>query len=169
MEKERITIREGVLEVPDHPVIPFIEGDGTGPDIWAATVRVLDAAVDKAYGGSRKIAWKEVIKATIKKWLGEERKAGTTGTYTHHHQRHQEIIQESDFKDMTIVNMNTVRTWSIDRIIGYVYSTSYVSIPVLGDKKEPFEADLRKRLAGLDPGGGFKERVTTEIIMAWKR
>jgi isocitrate dehydrogenase len=51
----------GVLAVPDNPVIPFIEGDGTGPDIWAASVRVFDAAVAKAYGGQRKIAWMEVL------------------------------------------------------------------------------------------------------------
>ncbi len=49
------------LEVPDHPVIPFIEGDGIGPDIWRAAVRVLDAAVAAAYGGARKIAWREVL------------------------------------------------------------------------------------------------------------
>jgi isocitrate dehydrogenase len=49
------------LVVPDEPVIPFIEGDGIGPDIWAASVRVFDAAVDKAYGGGRKVAWKEVL------------------------------------------------------------------------------------------------------------
>ncbi|HVL98538.1 MAG TPA: NADP-dependent isocitrate dehydrogenase [Egibacteraceae bacterium] len=49
------------LSVPDEPVIPFIEGDGTGPDIWAASVRVFDAAVDKAYEGQRRIAWKEVL------------------------------------------------------------------------------------------------------------
>jgi len=49
------------LVVPDRPIIPFIEGDGTGPDIWAASVRVFDAAVDKAYGGRRKIAWMEVL------------------------------------------------------------------------------------------------------------
>jgi isocitrate dehydrogenase len=52
--------RQGQLIVPDHPIVPFIEGDGTGPDIWRATVRVLDAAVEKAYGGSRRIAWIEV-------------------------------------------------------------------------------------------------------------
>jgi isocitrate dehydrogenase len=57
---EKITIREGVLKVPDHPVVPFIEGDGTGSDIWRAAVRVLDAAVAKAYSGDRKIAWMEV-------------------------------------------------------------------------------------------------------------
>ncbi len=49
------------LNVPDDPIIPFIEGDGIGPDIWAASVRVFDAAVEKAYGGARKIAWKEVL------------------------------------------------------------------------------------------------------------
>ncbi len=57
---ERITIKDGKLNVPDNPIIPFIEGDGTGPDIWAASVRVLDAAVEKAYSGKRKIAWYEV-------------------------------------------------------------------------------------------------------------
>ena len=51
----------GKLSVPNHPIIPFIEGDGTGPDIWRASVRVLDAAVEFAYGGTRKIVWKEVL------------------------------------------------------------------------------------------------------------
>src|SRR5258705_5663823 len=55
-----ITRQHSKLVVPDHPIIPFIEGDGTGPDIWRASVRVLDAAVDKAYGGQRSIAWMEV-------------------------------------------------------------------------------------------------------------
>ena len=61
MSNEKITIRGGKLNVPDTPVIPFIEGDGTGPDIWKASVRVFDAAVNKAYGGKRKIQWKEVF------------------------------------------------------------------------------------------------------------
>ena len=51
----------GQLQVPSHPIIPFIEGDGIGPDIWRASVRVFDAAVEKAYGGKRKIEWKEVL------------------------------------------------------------------------------------------------------------
>ena len=59
---EKITLTGGgVLDVPDEPIIPYIEGDGTGPDIWAASVRVFDAAVEKAYGGKRKIAWMEVF------------------------------------------------------------------------------------------------------------
>lgn len=61
MTPQKITIKDGKLQVPENPIIPFIEGDGTGPDIWAASVRVLDAAVEKAYSGAKKIAWKEVL------------------------------------------------------------------------------------------------------------
>jgi isocitrate dehydrogenase len=57
---EKIVVENGVLKTPNNPIIPFIEGDGTGPDIWAASQRVLDAAVEKAYKGEKKIEWKEV-------------------------------------------------------------------------------------------------------------
>src|SRR5690625_1942910 len=57
----KVQIKDGTLQVPDKPVIPFIEGDGTGPDMWAAASRVLDAAVEKAYDGEKKIEWKEVL------------------------------------------------------------------------------------------------------------
>ncbi|GAA3401635.1 NADP-dependent isocitrate dehydrogenase [Paenibacillus hodogayensis] len=59
-EGEKLTIQDGKLVVPNNPIIPFIEGDGTGPDIWAASKRILDAAVEKAYKGEKKIAWYEV-------------------------------------------------------------------------------------------------------------
>jgi isocitrate dehydrogenase len=61
MQGEKITVKNGVLNVPNNPIVPFIEGDGTGPDIWRAASRVLDAAVEKAYKGERKIVWKEVL------------------------------------------------------------------------------------------------------------
>ncbi|WP_160723973.1 NADP-dependent isocitrate dehydrogenase [Bacillus sp. USDA818B3_A] len=61
MQGEKITVTNGVLNVPNNPIIPFIEGDGIGPDIWAASERVLNAAVEKAYKGERKIVWKEVL------------------------------------------------------------------------------------------------------------
>ena len=72
-----ITIAHGKLNVPANPIIPFIEGDGTGPDIWRASVRVFDAAVQKAYGGKRKIQWKEVLAGQksfdqLKTWLPDE-------------------------------------------------------------------------------------------------
>lgn len=60
MSEQKITIQDGNLQVPDQPIIPFIEGDGTGVDIWPASKKVMDAAVEKAYGGSKKIVWKEV-------------------------------------------------------------------------------------------------------------
>jgi isocitrate dehydrogenase len=74
---EAITIQNGRLKVPNHPVIPFIEGDGTGPDIWHASRMVFDAAVEKAYGGQRKIEWFEVYagEKSFKKlndWLPED-------------------------------------------------------------------------------------------------
>jgi isocitrate dehydrogenase len=58
---EKITVSNGTLNVPNNPIIPFIEGDGIGPDIWAAASRVLEAAVEKAYNGDKKIVWKEVL------------------------------------------------------------------------------------------------------------
>lgn len=61
MPAEKISMTNGQLQVPNEPIIPFIEGDGIGPDIWQASVRVFDAAVEKAYGGKRKIEWKEVL------------------------------------------------------------------------------------------------------------
>ena len=74
---EKITIRNGELTVPDRPIIPFIEGDGTGRDIWRASQRVLDAAVAKAYGGQRKLVWMEVYAGEkaftrFQSWLPEE-------------------------------------------------------------------------------------------------
>jgi isocitrate dehydrogenase len=73
----KITLVNGTLTVPDRPIIPFIEGDGTGRDIWRASVRVLDAAVEKAYGGRRKVAWTEVYAGEkaftrFNNWLPDE-------------------------------------------------------------------------------------------------
>jgi isocitrate dehydrogenase len=74
---EPIAMKDGRLRVPAHPIIPFIEGDGTGPDIWRASQRVFDAAVERAYGGSRRIAWIEVLagekaKDRLNSWLPDE-------------------------------------------------------------------------------------------------
>src|SRR5687768_17776330 len=68
---------DGNLKVPNDPIIPFIEGDGTGPDIWRASQRVFDAAVEKAYGGTKKIAWYEVYAGEkafneLETWLPDE-------------------------------------------------------------------------------------------------
>ena len=77
MSGQKITVKDGVLQVPNNPIIPFIEGDGIGPDIWAAAVKVFDAAVEKAYSGERKIEWKEVLTGqkafdTVGEWLPQD-------------------------------------------------------------------------------------------------
>jgi isocitrate dehydrogenase len=74
---EKITIKDGKLQVPDKPIIPFVEGDGTGRDIWRASVRVFDAAVQKAYAGKRKVQWMEVFAGEkafrqFQTWLPDE-------------------------------------------------------------------------------------------------
>ena len=73
-EGSAITVKSGQVVVPANPIVPFIEGDGTGPDIWRASVRVFDAAVEHAFGGSRKIVWFEVLagekaKQVTNEWL----------------------------------------------------------------------------------------------------
>jgi isocitrate dehydrogenase len=73
----KITIQGGQLQVPDHPIVPFIRGDGTGPDIWAASQRVFDAAVQQAYGGARRVVWFEVFAGEtayqrFKNWLPDD-------------------------------------------------------------------------------------------------
>ena len=62
-EGDRITFKDGALQVSDRPIVAFIEGDGTGPDIWRASKRVLDAAVERAYSGKRQIAWMDGLAA----------------------------------------------------------------------------------------------------------
>src|SRR5213596_3414193 len=76
-QPQKITISNGRLTVPDEPTIPFIEGDGTGPDIWRASVRAFDASIEKAYGGKRRIQWMEVLAGekaftTVRNWLPDE-------------------------------------------------------------------------------------------------
>jgi isocitrate dehydrogenase len=77
MNTGKIVFENGSLQVPDYPIVPFIIGDGTGPDIWHAAVRVFDSAVEKAYGSKRKIMWKEVLAgekafSTTGNWLPDE-------------------------------------------------------------------------------------------------
>src|SRR5262245_25090327 len=74
---DKIALRDGRLAVPDQPIVPFIEGDGTGADIWRASVAVFDAAVAKAFGGKRRIAWMEVYAGEksfkqLETWLPDE-------------------------------------------------------------------------------------------------
>jgi ubiquinone/menaquinone biosynthesis C-methylase UbiE len=112
--------------------------------------------------------WKSVLDEAVRFWLGEVRLAGTKGTYNHPTRRFEDYLQESDFQNLESVEIKTGRSWTTDQVIGYLYSTSSSSIPVLGDKKEHFEADVRRRLLAINPDGVFEEEVTTSTLMAWK-
>jgi ubiquinone/menaquinone biosynthesis C-methylase UbiE len=124
-----------------------------------------DAPLNKLKSASN---WKAVIDDAVRYWLGDVRKAGTKGIFTHAPKRFEDFLKESQFHRLETVKIESKRNWSIDGIIGYLYSTSFSSIPVLGDKKEPFEADVRQRLEDIEPSGVFEEEVRTEILMAWK-
>jgi ubiquinone/menaquinone biosynthesis C-methylase UbiE len=120
-----------------------------------------------AYDGAT-LPWKEVIRETVKKWLGTTRRAGTKGTYTPPTRKFEDYLKESEFCNFESASFQVERNWSLDEIIGYMYSTSQSSIPVLGDKQEPFEAELRKRLIEIQPTGRFHEPVTVNVMMVWK-
>jgi ubiquinone/menaquinone biosynthesis C-methylase UbiE len=113
--------------------------------------------------------WKEVIDAVVRHWLGDTRRAGTKGTYSHPTDRWEDTLQESQFCNFESKLIKTKRVWNLDRIVGYLYSKSSSSIPVLGDKKEGFEKDVRQRLTTMNFSGVFEEDVTTEVFMMWKK
>lgn len=116
--------------------------------------------------------WKVIINETVRYLLGDVRRTGTEGTYIqtyiHPAKRFETVLAESRFRNLESVEVTTRRTWTIDRIVGYLYSTSSTSKPVLGDKKDGFEADLHNRLAALEPSGLFEEEAKTQVIMVWK-
>jgi ubiquinone/menaquinone biosynthesis C-methylase UbiE len=114
------------------------------------------------------LAWKQAIVQTVQKWVGVERKAGTESTFTHPPKPFETYLKESRFCNLEIAVIKTERSWTVEEIIGYMYSTSLASIPVLGDKKEAFEVDLRRELREIEPSGQFVEPVTVKIMMVWK-
>jgi hypothetical protein len=115
------------------------------------------------------IPWKETIRQTVRKWLGEVRKAGTDGTFPHPTKRFEAYLKESEFGNYEEAKYSIERSWSLDEIIGYMYSTSLASPSVLGDKKDAFEVDLRERLLKIEPTGHFKELVDIMVNLVWKK
>lgn len=108
-----------------------------------------------------------VVDAIVKRWLGPARRAGTA-TYEHPEERHEEVVRRSPFRRMELLTIPDYRRWTVDRLVGSLYSSSYASPFVLAEKREPFEADLRAALAALEPSGGFAEDVDVHAILAWE-
>ncbi len=118
--------------------------------------------------GRARPRWWQVIDEVVKHWLGEERKAGTKGTYKHPTKRHEDVLGESPFHELIVETVCQERCWDIEKIIGYLYSTSYCSLPLIGDNRQSFEKHLTRRLMELNPRGEFYEDVTVEIMMVFK-
>ena len=150
------------MTVPGGGVALLGDSSVTSDRNEVATLSTRDASIPE------QPAWRRIIQEVSVKWLGEERKAGTSGTYDHPRKHHPEVVADSEFTGTELVHLACQRTWSLDEIVGYLYSTSSHSLPVLGDKREPFEADLRERLLTAEPSGIFREQVTVQIILAWK-
>lgn len=111
------------------------------------------------------LPWCRTVKATIQKWLGEERRAGS-GTFSARvtPERHEDFIDRSAFGPCQIRDLTYQRTWLLDEIIGNLYSTSFCSPHLLGERRGAFEADLRRALLEHDPSGRYVEDVQLEIL-----
>jgi ubiquinone/menaquinone biosynthesis C-methylase UbiE len=149
----------------------WMDREQTLKDLFKMTLSGGGVAVisDSGPTDGAMLPWKEAIRQTVKKWLGPERKAGKDGTYTHPKKRFEAYLKESAFSGYEEANFTVDRSWTLDEIIGYLYSTSLASPTVLGDKKGRFEADLRESLLKIEPTGRFKELATIEIKMVWKK
>jgi ubiquinone/menaquinone biosynthesis C-methylase UbiE len=110
--------------------------------------------------------WTQAVKTVIQRWLGEERRAGSS-TYVEPKERHEIVLARSPFKRRETYRLDYQRYWTIESLIGQLYSTSFSSVAVLGNQRESFEEDLRKTLLELNPSGQFTEDVVLEAYLAW--
>lgn len=135
----------------------------TAPDGGVAVIQ------DNGPTDGAPLPWKDTVNQAVKRWLGEQRRAGAGGTFSAPPKRPEVVLRESQFRDLELTHFTLERTWSVEQILGYLYSTSSSSIPVLGDKREPFETDLKQRLDELNPAGQFIEEVKVNLMLVWKR
>ncbi len=148
------------MTAPGGGVAMLGDSNITSDRAEVATLSSRDAAIPE------QPSWRPLVREITRKWLGEERKAGTSGTYDHPKKHHPEVLRDSEFTGTEVVHLYYQRTRTIDEILGYLYSTSSHSLPVLGDKKGPFEAEVRERLLAAEPSGRFMEDVAVQIILA---
>lgn len=142
-----------------------------------ATLRALAGMVDPGGGlaviygpgslWSPKAPWQQALQGVIQRWLGPVRRAGS-GVYEEPAERHEAVVARSAFRRMEIFRLPVTRSWTADQVVGWLYSTSFASPAVLGDRRPSFEADVRATLAALAPSGEFREDVVYEAILAWK-
>jgi ubiquinone/menaquinone biosynthesis C-methylase UbiE len=111
--------------------------------------------------------WQSAVKDIIRKWLGEKRRAGS-GFFQVIPRRHEEFVRESKFKNLEIWTHHWTVSFTIDEVIGNLYSTSWANPGVLGTNKEEFEKELKEALSKVDPSGKYTNEGDLEAILAWK-
>lgn len=111
--------------------------------------------------------WQQEILRIVKKYLGEERRAGK-GTFPKDERRYEDIIAKAHFSTIETHKLQELTEETIDHIIGNLYSTSFASKELLGEKAQEFEQELRNALLKLNPEGKFSEQRTVQVILAWK-
>jgi ubiquinone/menaquinone biosynthesis C-methylase UbiE len=112
--------------------------------------------------------WCQAVKATVQRWLGEGRRAGSS-TYADPLERHEAVIERSRFGPCRTHILRHRQDWTVDQVADYLYSTSFSSPHVLGERRDAFEKDLRETLLRLDPGGRFTEDVSLEVHLGTLR
>lgn len=127
----------------------------------------IAVVADSGKDSAARREWQDAVRTVIRRWLGEARRAGTA-TYVEPEERHEEVIARSPFGLMETYTLDYQRVWNLDGIVGHLYSTSFSSVAVLGEKREPFEEDLRTTLLRIEPSGRFTEDVRLQALLAWK-
>ena len=113
--------------------------------------------------------WAQGVMAVIRRWLGPERRAGAgvhTATSAHNHRPFEEVLADGGFTRVTTRAWPVVHVWSLDEVVGYLYSTSYCSPALFGDRLAAFEADLRRELLTIEPAGRFGQAITYSAFLA---
>jgi SAM-dependent methyltransferase len=114
------------------------------------------------------VPWEQAVVEVIRRWLGPERRAGA-GTFRPEDQpRHEEVLARSAFVDLQAGEISVPHVWTIDTLIGHLYSTSFCSPVLLGPNQAAFEADLRRTLLSLNPAGQFEQTLVAHYILASK-
>lgn len=148
--------RELVLEKL-YPLLP--EGGGiailkTGDDPWNSP-----------------LPWKQAAIATVKRWLGEQRRTGQAGqgVWEPLAVPHEEVLAKSKFARQETFDLTFEKAWTVDSYLGYLYSTAFALPSFFGDDREQFEADLKASLLEVEPSGHFTEELTASALVAWKQ
>ncbi len=174
---ETVTFLQGRAEDTPEMVAPLRLATFGASFHWTdrvAVARRLDRLIEPAgaivvlspssFWSGRQLNWKSVVIETIKHWLGEDRRAGT-GLYAARPQ-HQECLHQTPFRAITETTIVQPYVWSADSIVGYLFSTSFASKALLGERAVGFERDLRSRLLELAPDGRFTDEIEHSIISA---